>query len=78
MTVNNVNALLSYAKGQPDLMSGRTEETAKGSFEQVMSQVNGKADTVQTKAPGSNASAAQTVVPVDTSKNTVTSVKAGQ
>lgn len=32
MTVNNVNALLSYAKGQPDLMSGRTEETAKGSF----------------------------------------------
>ncbi len=78
MTVNNVNALLSYAKGQPDLMSGRTEETAKGSFEQVMSQVNGKADTVQTRAPGSNASAAQTVVPVDTSKNTVTSVKAGQ
>ena len=78
MTVNNVNALLSYAKGQPDLMSGRTEETAKGSFEQVMSQVNGKADTVQTKAPGSNASAAQTVVPVDTSKSTVTSVKAGQ
>ena len=78
MTVNNVNALLSYAKGQPDLMSGRTEETAKGSFEKVMSQVNGKADTVQTKAPGTNASAAQTVVSVDTSKNTVTSVKAGQ
>lgn len=78
MTVNNVNALLTYAKSQPDLVSGKTGETAQGSFEQVMSKVNGGAESAQTKTPVSNAQTTQTAVPVDTSKNMPTSVKTGQ
>lgn len=75
MTVNNVNALLTYAKGQPDLAGGRMEETAKGSFEQIMSKVNGRTETMQAKVPGDSTPAAQTVVSVNTAKNETASVK---
>lgn len=62
MTVNNVNALLAYA-GRADAAGSVADETTGGSFEQVMSKVNGKTDVSQTGISNGNSSANQTVVP---------------
>ena len=66
MTVNNVNALLTYASGRADMAVAAPDENTAGSFEQVMTKLNGKADNLQAKLPGSGTSAVQTVVPVST------------
>lgn len=62
MTVNNVNALLAYA-GRADAAGSVADESTGGSFEQVMSKVNGKTDVSQTGISNGNSSANQTVVP---------------
>ncbi len=68
MTVNNVNALLAYA-GRADAAGSVADESADGSFEQIMSKVNGKTDVPQTGISNGNSTANQTVVPaVDTVK----------
>ena len=62
MTVNNVNALLAYA-GRADAAGSVADESADGSFEQIMSKVNGKTDVPQTGISNGNSTANQTVVP---------------
>lgn len=62
MTVNNVNALLAYA-GRADAAGSVADESADGSFEQIMSKVNGKTDVPQTGISNGNSPANQTVVP---------------
>lgn len=62
MTVNNVNALLAYA-GRADAAGSVADESTGGSFEQVMSKVNGKTDVPQTGISNGNSPANQTVVP---------------
>lgn len=77
MTVNNVNALLAYA-GRPDAAVSAPDESAGGSFEQIMTKVNGKTDTVQTSVSNGNSPASQTVVPaVNTVKKDVAVDKTG-
>lgn len=62
MTVNNVNALLAYA-GRADAAGSTVDENVKGSFEQVMSKVNGRTDLPQTSGSVGTSPANQTVVP---------------
>lgn len=64
MTVNNVNALFTYAKGQTDAAPARADETAQGSFGQVMAKVNGRPEGVQPETPGTGSAAGQNVVSV--------------
>lgn len=65
MTVNNVNALFPYASGRADTAGTVVDGTAKESFGQVMSKLNGKTDSLQTGVSGSNSNspAVQPVVP---------------
>ena len=63
MTVNNVNALLTYAAGRTDVLGNTADESAGSGFEQVMSKLNGKTDGLQTGVSGNNSPAVQAVVP---------------
>ena len=70
MTVNNVNALLTYATsqaGQPEAAL-KQDELTKSSFGQVMTKVNDTIRSLQTEAAGTVASAAQTATTVETAK----------
>ena len=76
MTVNNVNALLTYAAsqaGQPDA-AAKQDELTKSSFGQVMTKVNDTIRSLQTEAAGNVVSTAQTAQPMETVK-TGTSVQ---
>jgi flagellar hook-length control protein FliK len=63
MTVNNVGAMPAFASGRVDAAGSVADESLKGSFEQVMTKLNGKTDGLQTGVSGSNTPAVQTVVP---------------
>ena len=79
MTVNNVNALLTYAAsktGQPEA-AVKQDELTKGSFGQVMTKVNDTIRSLQTEAAGTVASVAQTAESVETAK-TDTNVQAAK
>ncbi|MDE6994877.1 MAG: hypothetical protein K2P41_10740 [Lachnospiraceae bacterium] len=65
MTVNNVNALFAYAKGQTDVAGNKADETVSESFGQVMTKFNGGTGNRQ-PAPSGNIMAGQTVVPAHT------------
>lgn len=70
MTVNNVNALLTYAAsqaGQPD-SALKQDELTKSSFGQVMTKVNDTVRSLQAEAAGTVVSAAQTAQPMETAK----------
>ena len=77
MTVNNVNALLTYATSQAGQSEAalKQDELTKSSFGQVMTKVNDTIRSLQTEAAGTVASAAQTATTVETVK-TDTSVQA--
>ena len=74
MTVNNVNALFAYAKGQTDVAGNKADETVSESFGQVMTKFNGGTGNRQ-PAPSGNIMAGQTVVPANTVKTEVSSSK---
>lgn len=74
MTVNNVNALFAYAKGQTDMAGSKANETVSESFGQVMTKYNGGVGNRQTES-GSNIAAGQAVMPVNTVKTEVPSSK---
>lgn len=62
MTVNNVNALLTYAAGQTDVSGARQAESAKDAFSQIMSKANDTISSLKTDLAGNAAVSNQTVV----------------
>lgn len=62
MTVNNVNALPGYTSGRADASGSLSNGNSAGSFEQIMTKVNGQADASQAGISNSKPPVVQTVV----------------
>ena len=75
MTVNNVNALFAYAKGQTYAGGNKAEEAVSESFGQVMTKFNSGTGNRQ-PAPNGNIVSGQTVVPANTVKTEAASPEA--
>lgn len=61
MTVNNVNALLTYAAGQTDPSGMKQEELAQDSFNQVMTKVSDAISSLKTDLAGNAANTSAAV-----------------
>lgn len=68
MTVNNVNALLSYTAAKTDQAGLKQEEAAADGFSKVMAKVNDTMGSLKTELAGNAAASNRTMGPVSTVK----------
>ena len=82
MTVNNVNALLTYAAGQTGSQTQQTgnmqDEAAKSSFDQVMSKVNDAMGSLRAELAGNAAAVNQLSNPADAVRQDASVYNTGQ
>lgn len=71
MTVNNVNALLTYVSGRADAAGSMADESMKENFGQFMAKLNGRTGGPQTELSNSSFSSVQTVVPAAAARKDV-------
>lgn len=82
MTVNNVNALLTYAAGQTGLQTQQTgnmqDEAAKSSFDQVMLKVNDSMGSLRAELAGNATAVNQLSNPADAVRQDASVQNTGQ